>query len=292
MKSYKHPQSIYEFCHYTDYLGAYYHTRKKIEGFNLDQFTEDTGFARANLWRLVEGKAALTDRSKIFHLCEYLNLERMERRYFEALVDFHNSSSGLEALDRLEVLIELLPPSYYGTFVGQFAIYPWWLTQVMREVVQMPEFDGSFMNYAKYFKQPVTPAEVKQAVEVLVKNGALEKVSRTEYRIQEEIPVFTMDQGNTDNEREFARKAVFALQCKQLEIVQNAASSFDVERCYMVNHTVSLDSEKLPELEKLVLNFRDQVQEFMRTHPSKDSNMVVQLNTSLVPLFEKDNLSQ
>lgn len=292
MKKFRLENSIYEFCHFRDFLELYYKTRKTDEGFNFDKFEEETGLARANLWRIIEGKAQLNDRSKTFKLCEVFGFDKAERRFFETLVDFNQSQSAQEAMDRLETLLELLPVDYYQGLVAKYSLVPWWLSQTMLEVAQMKDFDGSFLNLAKRFHFDVTPAELKRSLEVLLQNGILKKVAKGKYEANTDLHLDMKVDGASQGQEEFAKKAVLALQCKQIEMIQSAADKLDYSKAYIINHTISLPNEKIPELEKLILNFRDEVQAFMTRYPSEETDQVVQLNTSLIPLMESIKKTQ
>lgn len=279
-------QSIFRYCDFRDFITDYFQYRKKEEGLTLDQFAHDTEMTRANIWRLMEGGSPLKDHSKLFKLSQYMGLSQEERRYFQTLAQFNQSDSAVEALDSLESLMDQLPREHIDSFVGQFGIYPWWLTLAVFELVQMESFSGSLQNIAKRFQFPVSTNNLKKALEILETNGYLVRQSKMNYEAQEEQLHFHMAQGVTERERAFARKAVFALQCKQLEISHNAADSFDPESCYMITHTLAIDEAKVEELESLILEFRDRIQAFMKENPSSQANRIYQLNTSLITLFK------
>lgn len=277
--------SIYEFCHFRDFLRCYYQTRKKEEGFNFDKFEEETGLARANLWRIIEGQAQLNDRSKTFKLCEVIGFDKAERHFFETLVDFNQSQSAQEAMDRLETLLELLPVDYYQGLVARYGLVPWWLSQTMRDVALMKNFDGSFLNLAKKFHFDVTPAELKRSIEVLLQNGVLKKISKGKYEANVSIDQEEVEDISSGGQGEFTRKAIAALKYRQVEMIQQSVDKLDCSEVSILNHTLSLPHEKLPELESIILNFRDEVESFMASYTHEETNQVVQLSTSLIPLL-------
>ena len=96
----------------------------------------------------------------------------------------------------------------------------------------------------------------------------------------------TMNTETNEFEKKFAKKAVYALQSKQLDLAYAASNHFDLEQCYMVNHTISLPSDKIGEFEKIILMFKSEIETLMKKYPSNQANQVIQINTSMLPLTD------
>ena len=73
---------------------------------------------------------------------------------------------------------------------------------------------------------------------------------------------------------------------KQLDLAYAASNHFDLEQCYMVNHTISLPSDKIGEFEKIILMFKSEIETLMKKYPSNQANQVIQINTSMLPLTD------
>ena len=286
MAKYQFKSSVFEFCHFSEYLQAYFLDRKKSNSYTIDKFSADTGLARANLWRIIEDKAPLNERAKSFAIAKAIGMTADERQYFEALIDFNQSESSHEALDRLDTLIELLPKKYMETFVARFGIFPHWLTQAIKEIVQMSSFDGSYLNLSRKFRFEVHSHEIKRALEVLLQNNIIKKVEKNTFESTNNFDSIRMNVGTNEFEKKFAKKAVYALQSKQLDLAYAASNHFDLEHCYMVNHTISLPSDKIGEFEKLILIFKSEIETLMKKYPSNQANQVIQINTSMLPLTD------
>lgn len=263
----------------------YFALRKESsEKFSFTVAVNETGLAKSTIWRIMEGEIPLTERSKIMTFAKMFGLDRQERRFFEHLVDFNQAQTGEDALERLEYLMEALPDDQQDVFIAKFASLPWWLTQAMREIAQMDNWDGSFMSLSDAFYPDVSPNEMKKALSILENNHQIEKIGKGKYVTPEVVNHINLRLCEDDDQRDFVRKAVMALQCKQLELIQDAANEFDINRCLMINHTVSVPEDAVPELQELIKGFRNQIGEIMQRYPSSETNQIFQISSAMTAL--------
>lgn len=285
MSKFQNTLNVYSYCQFRTYMKDYFALRKESsEKFSLTVAVKETGLAKSTIWRIMEGEIPLSERSKIMIFSKMFGFNRDERRFFEHLVDFNQAQTGEDALERLEYLMESIPDDQQDVFVARFASVPWWLTQAMREIAQMDNWDGSFMSLSEAFYPETTPNEMKKALSILEQNGHIEKVGKGKYITPEVINRVNLSKAKTEDEIDFARKAVMALQCKQLELIQDAANEFDLDRCLMINHTVSIPEEAVPELQDLIKGFRDQIGEVMSKYPSSGTNQIFQISSAMTAI--------
>lgn len=285
MSKFHNTLNIYQYCQFKTYMKDYFALRKESsEKFSLTVAVKETGLAKSTIWRIMEGEIPLTERSKIMIFAKMFGFDRQERRFFEHLIDFNQSVTGEDALERLEYLMDAIPDDQQDVFVARFASMPWWLTQAMREIAQMDNWDGSFMSLTDAFYPNVTPNEMKKALSILEANHQIEKQGKGKYVTPEVIGRVNLSNAQTEDEIDFARKAIMALQCKQLELIQDAANEFKLDRCLMINHTVSVPETAVPELQELIKGFRDQIGEVMAKYPSSETNQIFQISSAMTAI--------
>jgi len=111
-------------------------------------------------------------------------------------------------------------------------------------------------------------------------------MSKSEFINQGTSLDFNMNHGESSHQANFARRALFALQSKQLNLIKEASDKFDHNKSYMVHHTFAIPFNELKKVESLLLKQRQEIVEFMNRYHSRDCDQVVQVSSCFVPLTE------
>jgi uncharacterized protein (TIGR02147 family) len=264
---------VFKYLDYRAFLADYYKAKKR-RGFSYRAFSRAAGLGAPNYLKLViAGQRNLTaPMAQRFALACGLHGESAE--YFEQLVDFNQARTSEQRNSSYERLtafrryrqaqkLEVAQAEYHST----------WYLPAIRELVRSRGFDEDPEWVADALLPAIKPGEAKQALDMLLELGLLERDSHGRLR-QRSAVVSTGPETRGMNianyHAEMMRRATAAM-----ELVR--APERDISSL-----TMCLGPKGLLRLKQRIQDFRREL--IALAEADAESSQVVQLNFQLFPL--------
>ncbi len=210
--------NIFEFQNYRLYLKAYYEFNKSAKKyFSYRYFSKKAGInASAFLYYVIEGKRNLT-KSSIDKISAAIGHSEKEISYFENLVFFNQAKTIAEkAIYYSRLLNGRKPLDLKIVNRDQYEFYGTWYHSIIREVACLVDFRNDFAALGSYVIPPISAAQVKESVDLLIRLGLIEHDDDGIYH-QTDAVLSTKPQGPD----------AFVLEKFQSEMLDMAQKSFD-----------------------------------------------------------------
>jgi uncharacterized protein (TIGR02147 family) len=168
---------IFHYTNYRLYLKDYFQFKKSQNPkFSFRMFARKAGFSSHSILQfLFEGKRNLSKKS-VLKLIQGMNMGKKKAEFFEALVFFNQSKTREEKNIFYEQLLKIVPRNNVNRLQGdQFQIFKKWYISVIREMVNLRNFNDNAQWIADNVNGAVSVGEVKEAFELLGKSGMIKK---------------------------------------------------------------------------------------------------------------------
>jgi len=170
-------RSIFEYMDYRKFLADYYAFKKNANrNFSYRVFNAKAGISSPVFFKLViDGKRNL-GLSSIDKFATALNLNKKETVYFKKLVLFDQSDNPEEKQEHYAVIRSMRNLISEKALTNvQYEYFSNWYNVVIREIVTLYNFHDDYQLLAEAVKPPITAAEAKASVELLLKLNLLKK---------------------------------------------------------------------------------------------------------------------
>jgi uncharacterized protein (TIGR02147 family) len=176
-------RSVFEFIDYRKYLDHHYQEKKKKNRkFSYRYFAMKAGITSPSFLKMViDGKRNLTS-GMIEKFCRALELDGKEAKYFTNLVHFNQAKTAREKQDfyaALRAMGDLIKEEVLR--INQYDYFDKWYTPIIRELLGLGDFQEDFDLLGRTVEPPVSPAEAKAAVLLLLKLGLVERKENGRY---------------------------------------------------------------------------------------------------------------
>lgn len=172
--------SVFDFVNYREFLQAsYIYLNSFNPSFSETAFIRKAGYganSRGYFKLIVSGKRNLSS-SAILGFGQALKLSVKELEYFENLVLFNQGKGQKDKayyFEKLSSKIKGKETEAYSILKSQYNYLSKWYLIAIREMVSLKEFKNDYDWISKKLRNDVSPAQVKEAVEDLLKLGLLE----------------------------------------------------------------------------------------------------------------------
>ena len=182
-------QTIFEYDDYRVFLNEYF-AAKKLEnpGFSQRYFAKKTGFNAHNFCTLVvQGKRNLSIES-IQKIVKGLGLKGKAGAYFENLV-YLNQAQTLSNKEHYFQRVKRIgrTTTFYQVHKDQFFFYEKWYYPVVRELMTFAEWNNEYTALAKLVRPAISAAQAKEAAELLLTTGMVQKKPSGGYALTNEF---------------------------------------------------------------------------------------------------------
>jgi uncharacterized protein (TIGR02147 family) len=196
-------EMIFEYDDYRIFLKDFFNAKKREKpSFSQRYFAKKVGFNAHNFCTLViQGKRNLSIDS-IQKIISGLGLKGKSGTYFENLV-YLNQAKTLDEKEHYFQRAKKIgkKTKFYQLHKDQFFFYEKWYYPVVRELVTLAEWNEDYSVLAKSVRPPISPSEAKEAVELLLNTGMVEKDKNDIYALSnefvtsEQVPEFIKKKG-------------------------------------------------------------------------------------------------
>lgn len=226
---------IFKYHDYRRFLHDFL-TRKRSSssGFSLRSFAAKAGLSSHSFPLLViKGKRNLT-RAAAAKLVRGMGLNPREGEFFNILVQY-NQASGTREKDRLYQELNNIRrnTAFYRLNKDHLSYFEHWYFFVLRELVVYGDWKGDFAGLGKLVQPPITAAEARAGVKVLVNSGLVRKNKHGSY---EQCDKFLTTKGIPGH-------LIKKMRLEFLELGRDASRSTDPESRHMASSTIGLSRE-------------------------------------------------
>lgn len=175
--------SIYAHLDFRACLREFYQSQKaKNPSFSYGTFARVAGFkSKGLLHDILTGRKSLSKESA-FRLAQAMKLDDKATAYFQILVDFGQAVSQKEKSFLFRRLMEASPRTPVRKLRDDsYEFYSQWYYHTLRELLPMVRFKGDYDALGRLLNPPITGAQARKAVDILLQLGILEK-TRTGFR--------------------------------------------------------------------------------------------------------------
>lgn len=168
---------IYDYVDYRLFLKDFYNEQKSSnKAFSFKYFANKAGFKSKSFIKLViDGKKNLTEDS-INKLNAVLKLNDKAFSYFCDLVAFNQNQSVQHRNFYFDKIMQYNKRNAARkVLVQQYEIYSKWYFNAIRELVTILDFKEDYEILGKMLKPPISEKKAREAVDLLVKLGFIEK---------------------------------------------------------------------------------------------------------------------
>ncbi|MFH1831132.1 MAG: TIGR02147 family protein [Pseudomonadota bacterium] len=266
--------NVFKYDDYRAYLKDWYVLMKKSNSaFSYRAFSRWAGLKSPNHLQLViKGKRNIT-KSTLPVFQKILKLKCREKRYFELLVNFNQSTTPESKASYLKEMSSYL--KRYGETLkhNQYEYLVRWYFPVLRELVTTKDFKENPRLLAKRIGQGITPRQVREAIDKL-KELELLKYDKNKRLIQAQSVLSTGP--------ESFESAVYFYHDQMLQMARDALHKQPPEERYFAGMTFACKKEDVSEIAQIINDFRAQIISYLDGRGAKnDDEEVYQLGIQL-----------
>lgn len=175
--------NIYDFMDYRLFLTEFYNDRKaQNPAFSYEVFARKAGFkSKGFLHHILTGKRNLS-KNALFAIATAMQLDEKAFSFFQHMVAFNQAKSPGEKAFFFKKLMEASPKSPAKLLQeGFYEFYSHWYYNTLRELITLVRFKEDYAFLGSLLNPPVSAAQAKKAVQLLLQLGLVEK-TRTGYK--------------------------------------------------------------------------------------------------------------
>lgn len=283
MKSNK--KIIKEFCRanpVTSYIDCiqyleniYLYVKKECDTYSYIQFAADLGFSGTNvLHQIIRGYRKLTLKTAV-KIRTALDLKGVQKKYFDALVEYKNEISSVKRDEIFTKLVELkkevVSSEADRLWLNFFSI---WYIPIILEILQLDTCQSDHTWIASQVNPPIKEKQVEESIDLLTKLQLIEFDTGTgKYR----APQVSLSSGHEVQGIGFIR-----YHQRMIELAKESITRVDYRKRDISSVTFSCDEETLNDIKDMIHDFNEAIQKRLEKSSGKDR--VCQLNTQLFPV--------
>ncbi|HEX2958379.1 MAG TPA: TIGR02147 family protein [Chitinispirillaceae bacterium] len=271
-------QPIFEYIDFRKFLSDYYQNKKETsQFFSYRYFAQKIGINSPSFLKsVIEGKRNLTSQMSE-RFSKALGLKAKEKLYFQNLVLF-NQSKILSEKQQYYLTLKSISPGVKESVLNtdQFDYFVNWYAPVIRELICANDFRDDYRAIAAACKPAIQPAEVKTAVELLLRLKLVEKQTNGTYK--QTATAIVADESITSMAvRSFTRT-----------MIDNSKSALDTiakNKRHISGITMGISQETYAILTAEIEAFKDRVKNIVNHDTRTDA--IYQITLSLFPVSEQ-----
>ncbi|HEX3020052.1 MAG TPA: TIGR02147 family protein [Chitinispirillaceae bacterium] len=170
---------IFDYMDYRSFLNEYIVSRKKLNSsYSMRALASRIQCNPGFFNRILRGERNLMP-AHIVELGKVIKFSRKEQQYFELLVAYNHSKKQNERDHYFEQLQQFKKTAVKQLDNDQYGLYSHWYFLVLRELLSIivckNGSDLSYREIGKMLNPPISSAEVKDALEMLLKMGVIKE---------------------------------------------------------------------------------------------------------------------
>jgi uncharacterized protein (TIGR02147 family) len=266
---------IFEYNDYRALLKALYEENKKEKPFfSYRYIAQKCGFSSAGYFtNIIAGKRNISA-DLIFKFAELFKLNKRETGYFEALVLYNQAGQHQRKRYYFEKLLSMKKSKIGEIAADQYEYFNKWYYVAIRELLNYYPFRGDFHTLAKQLNPPVSPAEAKKAVELLLRLELIRKTDDGAFELTEK----TISTGSS-----IPLVAIHNFAAAMLDLAKESIDRVPRDKRSISTLTLSLSKEMFDIVNEKFAEFRREVLQTIKHDPDR-VDRVYQFNFQIFPL--------
>ena len=164
---------IFGYYDYAKYLRDHYeHARTRNTWYSYRFIQTRTGVDPGYLVKVFQGRKNLSEAS-VPRFAQLLKLNKREAEYFRLMVLFAKAGTSEETRHCFERLLSFSQVETRRMDKEGYQYYEKWYNAAVRQILSFYPFRGNYEALADMTEPPISPAEAKKAVQLLVKLGLI-----------------------------------------------------------------------------------------------------------------------
>ena len=266
--------SVADYLDYSEYLkDIYLHIKKRVKPYSYLVFSEDLGFSKSNVLRLIIiGQRPLTLKAGE-KIAVALNLTGADKKYWISLINYINARKPSEREEHFSLLMKYRAMIKLRSLdQTQLEYFSEWYHPVIREMTALPGFQGKPEWIQKRLTFPLRLEEIKKSLEILEKIGVIS--------VNSETGKFERTDQKIVTDQEIDSLAIIRYHQKMIEIGRESITRVSEDLRDIRAMTGCLPKSAVPILKKKIHQW---ILEAIELEESKESSEVYQLNIQLFP---------
>jgi uncharacterized protein (TIGR02147 family) len=222
--------------------------------------------------QIIQGKADISSHLA-FNFAQFMKLKKREADYFELLVRFNQAKGHEEKKTCLERLSSFAESKVKLISAQQYRFFEKWFYIAVRELLSFFPFRDDYAELGAKVDPPITPAEAREAIEILETLGLIRRNGLEEYERVDPI-ISTGYDANATVIRQF--------QMATLDLAKEAMERFPREKRSISTLTLSLSEQAYQSIEEELKVFRRKLLTIAKNEENVDR--VMQFNFQIFPV--------
>lgn len=265
---------IYNYSDYRTFLRDRLKALKKADrSFTYTTFAAIAGFKSPGfLTQVLQGQSNLTE-TMALAFAKALGLGKSETDFFASLVASNQAKTHEEKSASTERLLSAKPVHIKKVEKAQFEFYKKWYYSAIRSVLGYYRFDGDYEKLGRTLNPPISAAEAKRAVKLLLRLGMVKN--------REDGGLVLTDQFLTTG-ADHQSVAVINYQLDTMELAKRAVREMLPEKRSAATLTLGVSAQGQQRLMERVAEVRKELIDMVSADSGIDR--VVQINLHAFPL--------
>jgi len=270
--------SLFSYTDYRRFLRDYFNEKKLGNtAFSLKILADRAGFkARDYLLRVMNGSRNLSQ-SGVCMLSQALGLSEKEADYFANLVGFNQAKIPREKEFFYNKMSTTRKYGHHQRLRSdQFESLSEWYYCAIRSLLPVMDFKDDFAALARSLDPPISAAQAKKAVEVLLRLGLIQ--CKTPGKYESAVPAMTTGD-------EVSSVALMRFHRQSLDLARRALEVYPSSKRDVSGVTMSLSETGYEKVRDEIRRFRKRVMDIASADCAEDA--IFQLNLQLFPLSKR-----
>lgn len=265
---------IFKYFDYRLLLKDLYQAKKKDNPhFSYRVLAKKAGFKSAGYFaNLLSGKCNLS-LTVAYKLSEAFQLKKFEAEYFVTLVMFNLAENQLEKKKYYDKLLGLKRADLKTMDERQFEFFGEWYYLAVREILDYHLFKDDYKELAKMLVPAITPAQAKQAIELLENIGMIRKNPFGYYEKMDSV-LTTPDSWQS--------QAITFYQYQCLDLAKQSFDIWDRKLRDVSTLTLSISGDEFKKIQEKLNQVQEEI--LLLAQNAKKADRVYQVNFYAFPL--------
>ena len=269
--------NIFNFLDYRQYLRKVFDEKKRTTpNFSHRNLMQKLSLrAPGHILFIIQGKRRLTEDIAL-RLSTFLQLSKKEEKYFLCLVRYTNARTSAEKQYTFEELLSLRHrASTKVSSPTSYRFYDKWYYSAIRAALDVKPFVDDYNKLARSLCPPITSTEAKQAIEILLELGMVERDEK-KYVHPTDSSISTGDSWQS--------ATIHNVQRQFIDLAKESLDHIKKDERDISNLTVTVSEESFDIIKKKAREFRQQIINLACAEQMPDR--VLQVNIQLFPLMK------
>jgi uncharacterized protein (TIGR02147 family) len=264
---------IRSYLDYRQYLSdKYQELRQRKPQYSLRYVGDKIGIDHSSFLKILQGRRHLT-RSHVDPLCKLFRLDRQQREYLIALMDFNKARNDSTKRRAFERLSDMELPPMHSVERNQYKFYTKWYYNAVRALLSLIPKPTSAKELGMLLSPRVTEEEAREALDLLEDVRLVKKTNGGRYELCDKY-VTTGKHRRSDAIREFQRRYI--------ALAQESFERHPVELRDISTVTVTVPTHMIDKIRDRIAELRTDILKMA----TQDADRVYQMNVQLFPLTE------